>query len=98
MSDPVEEDLPSEDSSEKGHNTPRYQIQIDRVHYTVEQPSLTGAELRGLVNPPVGPDRDLFEVVPGGTDRKIEASDVVQMRNGLRFFTAPSHINPGGAR
>ncbi|MGE3510581.1 MAG: multiubiquitin domain-containing protein [Vicinamibacterales bacterium] len=98
MSDPVEQDLPSDDSSEKGQSTPRYQIQIDRVHYTVEQASLTGAELRALVNPPVGPDRDLFEVVPGGTDRKIDASDVVQMRNGLRFFTAPSHINPGGAR
>lgn len=98
MSDPVEQALPSDDSSEKGHVTPRYQIQIDRVHYTVERSSLTGAELRALVTPPVGPDRDLFEVVPGGTDRKIEASDIVQMRNGLRFFTAPSHINPGGAR
>lgn len=73
----------------------RYQIQIDRVHYTVEQDAMTGAELRALVSPPVGPDRDMFEVVPGGTDRKIEASDDVRMRNGLRFFTAPSHINPG---
>ena len=73
----------------------RFQIQIDRVHYTVEQDSLTGAQLRSLVAPPVGPERDLFEVVPGGTDRKIEDADIVRMRNGLRFFTAPSHINPG---
>jgi hypothetical protein len=73
----------------------RFQIQIDRVHYTVEQDTLTGAQLRSLVEPPIGQERDLFEVVPGGTDRKIEATDVVRMRNGLRFFTAPSHINPG---
>lgn len=73
----------------------RFQIQIDRVHYTVEQDSLTGAQLRGLVTPPIGPERDLFEVVPGGTDRKIEDAEIVRMRNGLRFFTAPSHINPG---
>jgi hypothetical protein len=73
----------------------RFQIQIDRVHYTVEEDALTGAQLRGLVEPPIGPERDLFEVVPGGTDRKIEDADVVRMRNGLRFFTAPSHINPG---
>ena len=77
------------------HQKERYQIQIDRVHYTIDQDKLTGAELRALVTPPVDPDRDLFEVVPGGTDRKIKDADVVQMRNGLRFFTAPSHINPG---
>ena len=80
---------------EKGHNKERYQIQIDRQHYTVEEDTLTGAELRTLVNPPIGPERDFFEVVPGGTDRKIDNADVVRMRNGLRFFTAPSHINPG---
>ena len=95
MSSQVEQDLPSDNSREKGKDQERYQIQIDRVHYTVEQDALTGAELRALVAPPVGPDRDLFEVVPGGTDRKVETSDVVRMRNGLRFFTAPSHINPG---
>ena len=95
MANEVEQDLPSDNSSEKAKDKDRYQIQIDRVHYTVEQEALTGAELRALVVPPVGPDRDLFEVVPGGTDRKVEASDVVRMRNGLRFFTAPSHINPG---
>jgi hypothetical protein len=32
---------------------------------------------------------------PGGQDKKIELSDVVEMRNGLHFFTAPSQINPG---
>jgi hypothetical protein len=33
--------------------------------------------------------------VPGGSDKKIGDSDVVEMRNGLRFFTAPAQINPG---
>jgi hypothetical protein len=37
----------------------------------------------------------LFEVVPGGSDLKIEADTQVEMRNGLRFFTAPAQINPG---
>jgi hypothetical protein len=85
----------------RGHDKERYQIQIDRQHYTVEEATLTGAQLRGLANPPIGPERDLFEVVPGGTDRKIDDGDVVRVRNGLRLFTAPSHINPGnrgGAR
>ena len=73
----------------------KFEIQIDRVHFTVHKSTMTGAELRALPTPPIGPDRDLFEVVPGGADRKIENVDVVRMRNGLRFFTAPSHINPG---
>lgn len=72
-----------------------FQIQIDRVHYTVTQDHMTGAELRRVPNPPIGPDRDLWEVVPGGPDRKIEDTDVVEIRNGKRFFTAPAQINPG---
>jgi hypothetical protein len=89
------EDRPSDGVHPEGD---RYQIQIDRVHYTVTSDTLTGAELRALPSPSIGPDRDLFEVVPGGTDRKIGDADTVRMRNGLRFFSAPSHINPGGGR
>lgn len=72
-----------------------FQIQIDRVHYTVTQAEMTGSELRQLVSPPIGPDRDLFEVVPGHPDKKIADDQTVEIRNGLRFFTAPAHINPG---
>ena len=72
-----------------------FEIKIDRTAYKVRQPVLTGAELRRLPEPDIGPDRDLFEVVPGGSDLKIEADTKVEMRNGLRFFTAPAQINPG---
>ena len=72
-----------------------FEIKIDRTAYKVHQPVLTGAELRRLPTPAIGPDRDLFEVVPGGSDLKIEADTRVEMRNGLRFFTAPAQINPG---
>ena len=73
-----------------------FHIQIDRVHYTVTKDRMTGSELRLVPTPPIGPDRDLFEVVPGGTDRKITDSSVVEIRDGMRFFTAPAQINPGG--
>lgn len=71
------------------------QIRIDRDHFTVGKAVLNGSELRALPTPPIGPERDLFEVVPGGSDKKIEANTDVDMRNGLRFFTAPAQINPG---
>ena len=77
------------------HKPPEFQIQIDRVHYTVGEHQLRGSQLRHLPVPPIGSDRDLFEVVPGGQDRKIEDHELVEIRNGERFFTAPAHINPG---
>lgn len=70
-------------------------IQIDRKEYIVDHQKMTGEQLRHVPPEPIGPDRDLFEVVPGGSDRKIGNSEVVEIRNGLRFFTAPAQINPG---
>jgi len=78
-----------------GQHGPEFHIQIDREHFTVQQRTLTGAQLRQLPTPPIGPDRDLFEVVPGQPDRKIENNQPVEMHDGLRFFTAPAQINPG---
>jgi hypothetical protein len=70
-------------------------IQIDRSPYTVPDESMTGAQIRQIPSPPIGPERDLFEVVPGAPDRKILDSDLIQLHNGQRFFTAPGQINPG---
>ena len=86
-------------SDEHGHRPDdrEFRIQIDRVHYEVHKERMTGEELRHVPSPPIGPDRDLFEVVPGQSDRKIEDATVVEIKNGLRFFTAPAHINPGAA-
>ena len=82
----------SEMPGQPGH---AFHIQIDREHFTVSQLALTGAQLRQLPSPPIGPDRDLFEVVPGHPDRKITNDELVEMHDGLRFFTAPAQINPG---
>jgi hypothetical protein len=74
-----------------------FNIQIDRQHYVVHQSEMTGAQLRTVPPSPIPADRDLFEVVPGNPDRKVEDTDLVQIHNGLRFFTAPGTINPGMA-
>lgn len=75
-------------------------IRIDRKEYRVppdllDDGKLTGRQIRRLVRPHIGPDRDLFEVVPGGSDRKIDAAEGVVIRNHMRFFSAPAVINPG---
>lgn len=75
--------------------SPQTNIQIDRVHYRVEVNTLTGQDLRNLVSPPISDTRDLFRVVPGGEDEKIEAGAALALHDGMRFFTAPATINPG---
>jgi len=80
---------------EAGKPLETFEIQIDRTHYKVHKERMTGLELRHVPPTPIGPDRDLFEVVPGGLDRKIADETVVDIRDGLRFFTAPAQINPG---
>ena len=85
--DPVDLEKPEEDKV--------YDIQIDRTHYQISRNRLTGAELRAIPTPPIPPDRDIFEVIPGRPDRKVEAEDRILVRDGLRFFTAPNTINPG---
>jgi len=83
------------DQESKGSHDHVFNIQIDRVHYKVSGPTLTGIQLRQLPSPPIGSDRDLFQVVPGGPDRKIADADIVALHDGARFFTAPGQINPG---
>src|SRR5881396_461630 len=87
--------MTAEPNANEHEGTRGFQIQIDRVHYVVTKSQMTGTELRHVPPTPIGPDRDLFEVVPGGPDRKIEDADTIEIRNGKRFFTAPSQINPG---
>ena len=77
-----------------GHDRPSV-IHIDKERFEFDGTTATGAQLRSLPSPPIGPDRDLFEDVPGGADRRIDEDTVVEIRNGQHFFTAPSTINPG---
>jgi hypothetical protein len=85
----------TETSQAEGHKPQEFHIKIDRVEYRVAAEELTGAQLRQLPAPPIGPDRDLFEVIPGQPDRKIDDTYVVEIVDGKRLFTAPVHINPG---
>lgn len=77
-----------------------FHIRVDRKELVVS-PSLltdgkmTGLQIRELPEPPIGADRDLFEIVPGGSDTKVEDNQEVAIREWMRFFSAPKIINPG---
>ena len=75
-------------------------IKIDRTEYLIPWQDdgkifLTGLEIRKVADPPIDEKRDLFEVVPGGSDLKIDDDQEVEIRDGMRFFSAPRQINPG---
>lgn len=70
-------------------------IHIDRKPYKVSGDTITGAELRALPDPDIGPEFDLWNEVPGGEDQKVENDQVVKIKNGTHFFSSHSHINPG---
>jgi len=78
-----------------GHGHEEQVIHIDRREFKVPGPTITGAQLRQLPSPPIGPDFDLYEEVPGGEDKLIEDDTVVELKNGLHFFSVPKTINPG---
>ena len=92
MSNAVHE---AKDDPKKPDPPKGFQIQIDRTRYEVIEDKLSGTQLRQVPSPPIPPERDLFQVIPGHPDKKIKDDDTVQIYDGLRFFTAPNTINPG---
>jgi hypothetical protein len=77
---------------------PKIKIHIDRELFDATGPEMTGAQLRALPVPPIGPERDLYEIRPGQDDGLVEGTATVRVRPGQRFFTAPGRINPGQRR
>ena len=87
--------MPDERKPEPADDKPHpkvFHIQIDREHYEVETAEMTGAQLRKVPPTPIPPERDLFEVVPGHPDRKIENDDIAacRPRRRARVFILPT--------
>lgn len=84
-----------ETAGHDGGQHDEFTIHIDRGTFKVAGLTITGAGLRGLPDPAIGPDYDIWEDVPGGNDIKVSDDQVVTLRNGMHFFTAPAVIAPG---
>ena len=89
---------PTTQTSPDPHRPKVITIHIDHHEFKVDKGPMTGQQLRDLPDPPIGPDRDLYLEIHGKTDDElIENDQVVELKEGMRFFTAPAHINPGRA-
>ena len=88
--------MANEKTEAEGGKKEKTTIKIDKENFHVESERMTGAELRQLPTPAIGPDRDLFLIKPGpAEDERIADDQVVELKDGMHFFTAPSTINPG---
>lgn len=65
-------------------------VTVDRQHYRVKVGSYIYAAIRSATHVP--DDYDLWMIRPGKHDIKVEGRIDID-RSGLRFFTAPKHIN-----
>jgi hypothetical protein len=79
------------------HNTGQNKrvIHIDHDKFEVEESSLTGADLRALPDPTITSDYDLFLENPDGQDELIGDDQIVELKNGMHFFSVQKTINPG---
>lgn len=92
----VEDDGRGAETGEAGRGNDGVTIYIDRNSFVVPGHALTGAMLRQLPSPPVRSDFDLFRVSVGeAEDVLVHEAEVVELKDGERFFTAPQAIHPG---
>lgn len=80
---------------EHGDGVHPFPIFVDKQTFEVTGHEITGGAVRALPSPPIGPDRDLYLVVPGGEDDLIDDGESVAIKPGTKFMSVPRHITPG---
>ena len=70
-------------------------IVIDGKRYRAPARVMTGAQLRQLAEPNIGPEYDLWQEVPGGEDNLVEDKERIKLRDGMGFYSSSCEINPG---
>ena len=68
-------------------------IYVDHQPFYVDNPKVSGADIRNLTQPPIGPEKDIFHVL-SGTDEKVKMGngDVIainpnESKHGRHFVT-----------
>lgn len=81
--------------AERGGKEHPFPIFVDKQKFDVTGDKITGAAVRALPTPPIGQDRDLYLVVPGGEDQLVADTEPVAIKAGMKFMSVPRHITPG---
>jgi hypothetical protein len=74
----------------------KVEIKIDGHSFWIEPAPISGADLRALPIPPIGADRQLFQIFAGTqADLMIADDQIVDLENGVEFFSSPLTITAG---
>ena len=91
------EDLrsPDHEVGDELHPGETLTIVIDSKKYRAPARVMTGAQLRRLANPDIGPDFDLWQEIPGDEDNLVGDHERIRLSNGMGFYSSSCEINPG---
>ena len=70
-------------------------IVIDSKKYRAPARVMTGAQLRRLAEPDIGPAFDLWQEIPGGEDNVVGDNERIKLADGMGFYSSSCEINPG---
>jgi hypothetical protein len=84
------------DVGANGSSTGRITVYVNRHAFRVPDKPVTGAMLKELPTPPIGPDLDLIRIMHGGeSDLFVRPDEVVELEDGTEFFAVPRTIMAG---
>lgn len=91
------EDLrpPGHEDGDGGRPGEKFVIVIDGKQYRASAWRMTGAQLRRLAEPNIGPEYDLWQEIPGGEDNLVEDKERISLCKGMGFYSSSCEINPG---
>lgn len=86
---------PDHDGDGELHPGEKLTIVIDGKQYRAPTRKMTGAQLRRLAEPRIGPEYDLWQEVPGDEDNLVDDKERIALRDGMGFYSSSRDINPG---
>jgi hypothetical protein len=86
---------PGHEDGDELHPGEKLTLVIDGKQYRAPTRKMTGAQLRRVAEPNIGPDYDLWQEVPGGEDNLVDDKERITLRDGMGFYSSSRDINPG---
>ena len=75
------------EQASKPQAPPHFEIFVDGKKFSVESPTLTGAQIKQLAERPA--NYQLFLEQPGHPDQQINDGEIVKLKSADRFHTVP---------
>lgn len=86
---------PKHEDGDELRSDDKLTIVIDSNKYRAPSRAMTGAQLRRLANPNIGPELDLWQEIQGGEDNLVDDHERIALADNMGFYSSSRDINPG---